>query len=139
MNFELDDDRRMLSETLSRFLEDNYDMDKRHGFAMSDDRYSSQMWEKFAELGIIGALFAESAGGFGGEGTDLMVVFEALGRKLVVEPFLPTLLAGTVLQEASSYESLLEEVIAGSALIALAHGEPDSRYELSQVNAKASG
>jgi len=141
MNFELNDDRRMLSETLSRFLADNYDIDKRHGFAMSDDRFSREMWAQFAELGIIGALFDEAVGGFGGKGADILVVFEALGRHLVVEPFLPTLLAGSVLSQVSGNQELLENVIAGEALIALAHGEPDSRYETAHVstNAEQSG
>ncbi|MEO0326995.1 MAG: acyl-CoA dehydrogenase family protein [Pseudomonadota bacterium] len=133
MNFEFDDDRRMLSETLLRLLADNYDIDKRHGFVMSDDRFSREMWAQFAELGIIGALFSEDAGGFGGSGDDLMIVFEALGRYLVVEPFLPTLLAGSILAEATGYGDLLEHVISGETLIALAHGEPDSRYDLSHV------
>ncbi|MEM9278247.1 MAG: acyl-CoA dehydrogenase [Pseudomonadota bacterium] len=137
MNFELNEDRRLLSETLSRFLADNYDIDKRHGFAMSDERFSREMWGRFAELGMIGALFEESAGGFGGEGADLMVVFEALGRHLVVEPFLPTLLAGSVLAKTGNHGDLLESVIGGEALLALAHGEPDSRYELSKVSASA--
>ncbi len=137
MDFALNDDRRMLAETLERFLSDNYDIEKRHGFAMMDDGFSKQMWEKFAELGIIGALFDEKAGGFGGEGADLMVVFEALGRHLVVEPFLPTLMAGTILAGAGGQEALLEQVINGETAIALAHGEPSSRYELASVSSIA--
>ena len=137
MEFELNEDRRMLSDTLLRFLADNYDIEKRHGFAMSDEHFSPEMWGRFAELGVVGALFPESAGGFGGEGGDLMVVFEALGRHLVVEPFLPTLLAGTALAEVGGQEALLESVIGGENLLALAHGEPDSRYQLAQVNATA--
>ncbi|MEM7216507.1 MAG: acyl-CoA dehydrogenase [Pseudomonadota bacterium] len=137
MDFELNEDRRLLSETLARFLADNYDIEKRHGHAMSDDRFSRDMWKQFAELGIIGALFDETAGGFGGQGPDLMVVFEALGRHLVVEPFLPTLLAGSVLAADESHGELLENVMAGEALIALAHGEPDSRYEMAHVSAAA--
>lgn len=133
MDFKLNDDRRMLAETLERFLADNYDIEKRHGFAMMDDGFSPQMWEEFAQLGVIGALFKQSAGGFGGEGADLMVVFEALGRNLVVEPFLPTLLAGTVLANVDTHQDLIESVIAGETLLALAHGEPSSRYELSCV------
>ena len=125
MDFSLNEDRRMLNETLMRFLGDHYDIDKRHGIAMSDERYSTEVWAQFAELGIIGALFSEESGGFGGEGVDLMVVFEALGRHLVVEPFLPTLLAGTVLAETGQGE-LLEDVISGGAMIALAHGEPSA-------------
>ncbi|MEM9332872.1 MAG: acyl-CoA dehydrogenase [Pseudomonadota bacterium] len=137
MNFELNEDRRLLSETLARFLADNYDIDTRHGFAMSDEKFSREMWAQFAELGIIGALFQEDAGGFGGAGADLMVVFEALGRHLVVEPFLPTLLAGSVLQDIGGNTEFLASVISGQHLLALAHGEPDSRYELAQVSTRA--
>ncbi len=137
MDFELNEDRTLLSDTLGRFLTDNYPIEKRHGFVMSDDRFSREMWGQFAELGMIGALFKEEAGGFGGHGPDLMVVFEALGRHLVVEPFLPTLLAGTALAGAGSQENLIEHVIAGEAMIALAHGEPASRYELSHVETQA--
>ena len=137
MDFQLSDDRRMLAETLSRFLADNYAIDQRHGFVMLDDRFSRDMWSKFAELGVIGALFPESAGGFGGEGDDITVVFEALGRHLVVEPFLPTLLAGSVLSDVGGHEALIENTIAGEALLALGFGEPAGRYELSHVETKA--
>lgn len=137
MDFKLNDDRRMLAETLERFLADNYDIEKRHGYAMLEDGFSRDLWTQFAELGVIGALFDEVSGGFGGEGSDLMVVFEALGRHLVVEPFLPTLLAGTVLSHSTDHGEIIENVIAGEALIALAHGEPASRYELSHVSTTA--
>lgn len=137
MDFELNEDRRLLSETLTHFLSDNYGIEQRHGHAMADDRFSREMWAKFAELGMIGVMFSEDTGGFGGEGVDLMVLFESLGRHLVVEPFLPTLLAGSVLSGTGGQNDLLEEVIGGAKLIALAHGEPDSRYELAQVSTKA--
>jgi alkylation response protein AidB-like acyl-CoA dehydrogenase len=139
MDFALSDDRRMLAETLGRFLKDNYPLDKRHEFARSQAGFSADMWSRFAELGVIGALFDESAGGFGGEGDDLMVVFEALGRALVVEPFLPTLLAGSLIADLGSpdQKALLESVVSGETLVALAHGEPQSRYELEHVAAHA--
>lgn len=137
MDFSLNEDRRLMQESLSRFLTDQYDIDKRHGFAMSDDKFSREMWAQFADLGIIGALFRESAGGFGGEGPDLMVVFEVLGRHLVVEPFLPTLLAGTVLAEVGNHNTLIEGTIAGDTLLAFAHDEPQSHYEMSLVTSTA--
>jgi len=68
MDFKLNDDRRMLAETLERFLADNYDIEKRHGYAMLEDGFSRDLWTQFAELGVIGALFDEVSGGFGGEG-----------------------------------------------------------------------
>ncbi|MEC9344034.1 MAG: acyl-CoA dehydrogenase family protein [Pseudomonadota bacterium] len=139
MNFQLTDDQRMLAETLEKFLRDNYPLDKRHAIAASEEGFSREMWAQFAELGVIGALFDERAGGFGGSGTDLMVVFEALGRALVVEPFLPTLVAGSLIAECGddAQRAILEEIIAGETWVAFAHGEPDSRYELEQVSTRA--
>jgi alkylation response protein AidB-like acyl-CoA dehydrogenase len=135
MDFAFNDDRRMLAETLGRFLQENYPLDRRHEFARSDDGFSREMWTRFAELGVIGALFGEDAGGYGGEGDDLMVVFEALGRNLVVEPFLPTLLAGSLISDlgTSSQKEALAGVIEGRTLIAFAHGEPQARYEIEDV------
>ena len=139
MDFKLSDDRRMLAETLERFLRDNYPIDKRHEFAAFDTGWSRDMWGRFAELGVIGALFSEENGGFGGAGADIMVVFEHLGRALVVEPFLPTLLAGTLLIEAmgEAANEHLEAVIGGEKLIAFGHAEPGSRYNLDHVSTLA--
>ncbi|MFZ1815345.1 MAG: acyl-CoA dehydrogenase family protein [Rhizobiaceae bacterium] len=140
MDFRLNDDQRMLGETLARFLSDNYPLDKRHEFARSDEGFSRQIWSQFAELGVIGALFGEADGGYGGTGVDLMVVFEALGRTLVVEPFLPTLLAGSLLAEmaGAEHQGLLGDVIEGKSLLALAHGEMAARYDLDHVAVTAS-
>ena len=139
MDFNLDDDRRMLSDTLQRFLSDQYPIETRHKNAQADEGFSPQMWQQFAELGIIGALFDEAVGGFGGTGVDLSVVFEQFGRSLVVEPLLPcAVLAGTVLSELGNddQQALVESVVAGDLKLALAHGEPDARYELNRVSTR---
>lgn len=136
MDFNLNEDRRMLKDTLEKFLRDKYPIEKRLEFAASDEGYSLQMWEQFAELGIIGALFDEDAGGFGGKGDDITTVFEQLGRALVIEPFLSSgILAGTIL--ASLKSELVEEIISGETQVSLAHSEPDSRYDLAHVSTKA--
>lgn len=139
MDFKLNDDRRMLAETLERFLRDNYSIDKRHEFAASEQGWSKDMWQQFAELGVIGALFTEEQGGYGGEGADLMVVFEAVGKALVVEPLLPTLLAGSLLADVMGPEAVphIEAIISGQKIVALAHGEPGSRYNLDHVDTTA--
>lgn len=137
MDFNLDDDRRMLSDTLQRFLSDQYPIETRHKNAEAEDGYSPEMWQQFAELGIIGALFDEDVGGFGGSGIDLSVVFEQFGRSLVVEPLLPcAVLAGSILAELGNenQKSLIESIVAGELKLALAHGEPDARYELNKVS-----
>lgn len=137
MDFNHTDERQMLADMVGRFVADNYTIDNRHSHAESEKGYSPDVWGQFAELGIIGALFDEEAGGFGGAGYDIAVVFEQLGRGLVVEPFLAALMAGTALAADGGHQALLDEVMSGQAVIALAHGEPASRYSLSQVDTTA--
>ncbi|MEO0682528.1 MAG: acyl-CoA dehydrogenase family protein, partial [Pseudomonadota bacterium] len=140
MDFDHTDDRRMLSDSLSRFLGDKYPIDARHKATESEAGYDADIWAQMAELGVIGALIPEEAGGFGGAGFDAMVVFEALGRALAVEPVLATgiLGAGPVAALAAEAKSeLLEEIVSGSKTLTLAHGEPDSRYDTAHVAAKA--
>ncbi|MEL6752076.1 MAG: acyl-CoA dehydrogenase family protein, partial [Pseudomonadota bacterium] len=113
---------------------EQYDMDTRHKSAANDEGFSRETWTQMAELGLIGALFTEESGGFGGKGFDIAVLFEQLGKGLVTEPFLANLMAGTVLAHRTD---LIEEVIGGGSLLALAHGEPASRYALSHVETTA--
>ncbi|MFM0728884.1 acyl-CoA dehydrogenase [Paraburkholderia sediminicola] len=139
MNFQHTDDRRMLADTLNRFVTEQYGFETRDRIAGSPEGFSADLWNRFAELGIIGALFAETDGGFGGGGFDIAVVFESLGRGLVVEPFLDTLIVGQAIARDGSeaQKAMLAELIDGSRLVALAHGEPDGHYELSRVTTRA--
>ena len=136
MDFNHTEERQMLADTVGRFVADKYAIDRRHKIVDMESGYDPDVWAELAELGLIGALFTEEAGGFGGTGFDVMVVFEQLGRGLVVEPFLPNLVAGSVLAKAGRTE-LIEEIIGGGTLAAFAHGEPSSRYDLSDVQTTA--
>ena len=102
MNFQHTEDRRMLADTLNRFVAEQYGFSVRDRIAKSAEGYSAELWRRFAELGIVGALFDEAHGGFGGDGFDLAVVFECLGRGLVVEPFLDTLIVGRAIAHAGN-------------------------------------
>ncbi|HEX3639413.1 MAG TPA: acyl-CoA dehydrogenase [Paraburkholderia sp.] len=139
MNFQHTEDRRMLADTLNRFVAEQYGFETRDRIAGSAEGFSAELWNRFAELGIIGALFDEAEGGFGGGGFDIAVVFESLGRGLVVEPFLDTLMVGQAIARDGSeaQRTTLAELIEGSRLVALAHGEPDGHYELSRVTTRA--
>jgi alkylation response protein AidB-like acyl-CoA dehydrogenase len=139
MNFQHTEDRRMLADTLNRFVSEQYGFETRDRLARSADGFSREMWGRFAELGIVGALFGEADGGFGGEGFDIAVVFESLGRGLVVEPFLGALMVGRAVALAGSdaQKALIAQLIEGSAVAALAHDEPGSHYELAQVATRA--
>ncbi|MCX4148615.1 acyl-CoA dehydrogenase [Paraburkholderia madseniana] len=139
MNFQHTEDRRMLADTLNRFVTEQYAFETRDRIAGSPEGFSADLWNRFAELGIIGALFDEAHGGFGGGGFDIAVVFESLGRGLVVEPFLDTLIVGQAIARGGNetQKAALGELIDGSRIVALAHGEPDGHYELSRVTTRA--
>lgn len=139
MNFQHTDDRRMLADSLNRFVAEQYAFDTRDRIARSPEGHSPELWRQFADLGVIGALFGEDDGGFAGDGFDIAVVFEALGRGLVVEPFLGTLLAGSAIAHAGSaaQKALLAEIIGGTRIAAFAHAEPESHHELARVQTRA--
>lgn len=139
MNFQHTEDRRMLADSLNRFISEQYAFATRDRIAQSAEGFSRDLWNRFAELGTIGALFDEADGGLGGDGFDIAVVFESLGRGLVVEPFLDTLIVGRAIARSGSpaQKNTLGELMDGSRLVALAHGEPDGHYELSRVTTRA--
>ncbi|WP_321818566.1 MULTISPECIES: acyl-CoA dehydrogenase [unclassified Paraburkholderia] len=139
MNFQHTEDRRMLADTLNRFIAEQYGFETRDKIARSSEGFSADLWGRFAELGVIGALFDEADGGFGGQGFDVAVVFEALGRGLVVEPFLDTLMVGRALAHAGNeaQRARIAALIDGSQIAALAHDEPGSHYEASRVATRA--
>ena len=86
MNFTHTEDRRMLADSLNRFVAEQYGIEHRNQLAYGAEGHSPELYAQFAELGTIGALFPEAVGGFGGSGFDISVVFEVLGRGLVAEP-----------------------------------------------------
>ena len=139
MNFTHTEDRRMLADSLNRFVAEQYGIEHRNQLAYGDEGHSPELYAQFAELGAIGALFPEEAGGFGGSGFDISVVFESLGRGLVAEPLLGALVVGQALIAAGteSQKAKLEDIIAGASIAALAHDEPGSHYELNKVTTTA--
>jgi len=140
MNFEHTEERRMLADSLNRFIAEQYGIEARNRTAATEQGYSSEMWEKFAELGVIGALLREEDGGFGGAGFDIAVVFEALGRGLVLEPVLGSaVLAAEAISFAGNDEqkAALGDIAAGEVIAAFAHDEPGTHYELARVQTTA--
>ena len=139
MNFDLIEERQMLQDTLRRYLRDRYTTSERNDILNSDAGMSAEIWAELAELGVLGALFTEEQGGFGGAGFDIAVVFEELGRAGVVEPVLDCALMGGRLLAAAGKGDMVEKVIAGALQLAVAHGEPGGRYDLDHVQTVADG
>ena len=140
MNFDLTDERKMLQDSLKRFLQSQYSNERISQLSQTPSGYSDDIWAGLADLGIIGALFSEAHGGYGGNGFDIALVFEEMGRAGAVDPLLDTAILGGGLLAAlaaDSQASKIEDIIAGTLHIALAHTEPGSRYELSRIQSTA--
>lgn len=136
MDFSHSEERQLFKDMAARYIADKYKLEARNKAAETETGFSADHWAQFAELGLIGALFSEDDGGFGGSPFDVTVLFEELGRGLVNEPLLATaILGGGLVAELGNdaQKALLEEVIAGSRQMAFAHGEPKSRYDASHV------
>lgn len=141
MDFSLSEEQRLLKETVDRLVRDRYGFEARQAAADSEEGFSRATWATFAELGLLAVPFPEEVGGLGGGGVDLMVVAEAFGRGLVVEPYLATVVLGGGLVELAGSEAqkadILARVVAGETLLAFAHGEPQGRYQLSHIATRA--
>lgn len=134
MDFEKSDDRRMLADSLDRWLADAYPPEHRNRVAYAAPFHDPAKWDELAGLGILHALAPEDRGGFGGAGFDVLTVFESLGRALCPEPVLPALLATRILMAA---DAGLEPLLTGTARYALACGEPDAPWDVEAIETRA--
>jgi alkylation response protein AidB-like acyl-CoA dehydrogenase len=130
MHFNLSKEQELLRDGLTKFLSTRYDLDKSRAAAKAGPGWQPEIWRAFAdELGILGASLPEEVGGIGGGPVELMVITEALGRALVIEPYVDVVVvAGGLLARAGGEQaaSLLERIATGTAITVLAAGEPHS-------------
>jgi alkylation response protein AidB-like acyl-CoA dehydrogenase len=141
MDFNLSKEQELLRDGLGRFLSTRYDLEKSRAAAKTGAGWQPDIWRGFAdELGILGAALPEDVGGIGGGPVEVMVIAEALGHALVVEPYVDTVVvAGGLLQRAGgpAAAALLEQVVAGRAIVALAAAEPGSGEQWQDVSTVA--
>jgi pimeloyl-CoA dehydrogenase small subunit len=141
MDFELSDEQKLLKDSVESLLADRYGFEARNGYAQEHDGYSSAMWTQYAELGLLALPFEEKYGGIGGSAVDTMLVMEAFGRALVIEPYLATVvLCGSLLRlggNAKQRDTYLPKIADGEMTMAFAHSEPQARYTLSDVKTMA--
>ena len=141
MDFDLTEEQRLLKDSVDRLMADRYDFEARKRHGREPDGWSREMWASYAELGLLGVPFAEEHGGFGGGPVETMIVMEAFGRSLALEPYLSTVVLGGGLLRYGGSEAQAAEhlplVAAGERLLAFAHTERQSRYDVFDVGATA--
>jgi pimeloyl-CoA dehydrogenase small subunit len=141
MDFDLSEEQRLLKESVDGLLGDAYDFDSRKKYMKEKAGWSKAIWSKFAEQGLLGLPFPEDDGGFGAGAVETMIVMEALGKALVLEPYLATVVigggflrhGGSAAQKAAHIPGIIE----GSKTFAFAQLEKNSRYDLQDVATSA--
>ena len=123
----LTDDQKMLQETAAGFLADEGGPAKqlRHWRDTGcTDGYGTDLWKKFAELGLTGICIPENQGGLGLGSVEAALVLEEIGRNLTPSPFLTTAVAGARAIEGTAHaERLYPGILAGESVLALAVDE----------------
>ncbi|MBI3224230.1 MAG: acyl-CoA dehydrogenase family protein [Mycolicibacterium cosmeticum] len=153
MDFRLTGEQELLRDGLTKFLATRYQLESSRAAAKTGAGWQPEIWRAFAdELGILGAALPEEVGGIGGGPVEVMVIAEALGQALVVEPYVDTaVVAGGLLVRAAraseatgnetSASELLERLVAGAAVVALAAAEAQSgeRWQDAATTARRDG
>ena len=141
MDFSFTEEQSMLRDTIASYLADHYSFDQRRAGLGREPFWRPDVWSAFAdELGILGAAFPEAQGGLGGGYTENMVVMEELGKALVVEPYLGTVvIGGGFLKHGApaGAEEMIGQIIAGKAIFAFAYAEPQGRYNIRDLKTTA--
>ena len=141
MDFTFNEEQSLIQDQVDQFVQKEYDWETRQALSNSDLGFGEDNWKKFADLGWLGICVSEDSGGFGGSSIESMLIMEAFGKGLVVEPFLETvIMSGGLIDDHGSDEqksSVLEPAISGEMHLALAYAEPQSRFNLSDVVTEA--
>jgi len=139
MDFNFSDDQEQLRDAVRKWVDKGYDFERRRGIEAAGG-FSREAWDELSELGLGGLYIAEDDGGLGMGPVAGMVVMEELGRGIVLEPFVQTLIAGGVLSAyagADLKEAWLPRIAGGQALVSLAYQERKARYKLDVCEAQA--
>jgi pimeloyl-CoA dehydrogenase small subunit len=141
MDFDLSEEQRLLKESVDGLLTDAYEFEQRKKYMKEKGGWSKAIWSKLAEQGLLGLPFAEADGGFGAGAVETMIVMEALGKALVLEPYLATVVIGGGFlrhgASAAQKAAHIEGIIDGSSTLAFAQLEKNSRYDLGDVTTSA--
>jgi alkylation response protein AidB-like acyl-CoA dehydrogenase len=141
MDFHFTEEQGMLRDTLASYLAETCGFERRQAIVGQEPGWSPATWQAFAEeLGILGAAFPEELGGLGGGAVENMIIMEALGGALSVEPYLGTAVIGGGFLKHSGHvgaAELVQQIIGGHAIFAFAWAEPQGRYDAANLRTTA--
>jgi alkylation response protein AidB-like acyl-CoA dehydrogenase len=137
VNFSLSEEQVLLRDSVDKYVRERCDVERHRTLSRTEPGFDPGAWRQFAELGWLAVPFSEALGGIGGGATDLMVMTEALGKGLVREPYLHTVVTcGGLLQGGGSVEQQQQHIpgiIEGRTQWAFAFAEQGSGYDLARL------
>ena len=137
MDFELSGEQELLRDNVARLMKERYGFEARKAYQAAPQGWSEALWRDYAEMGLLGAPFAEADGGFGGGAVETMIVMEEFGKALALEPYLQTVvLCGALLKHGASADrrtELVGAIAAGDLRLSFAHAEKQSGFDLNDV------
>jgi hypothetical protein len=141
MHFNLTDEQRALSDMVQRFLSQEYAFDARRKILRSPDGWSREIWGKLGEMGLLALQVPEAQGGMAPATVETLLALGAMGKALVVEPYLSSAVLATALVRElgtpAQQDLLLPAMATGERIAVPAHGEAGSRHDLSRVATSA--
>jgi alkylation response protein AidB-like acyl-CoA dehydrogenase len=141
MDFNFTEEQQLLADTVQRFVREQYTFEARREILKSAAGWSRELWQQLAGLGLTALNVPEAHGGLNGGPVETLLVMNAFGEALVLEPFLaaavvtPALLVG--LKDTQAAGELLPLIASGERIVIVAHQEKQARGELSQVATRA--
>jgi alkylation response protein AidB-like acyl-CoA dehydrogenase len=137
MHFNLSEEQRALADTVQRFLAQQYGFEARRRIIRSEEGWSRETWVKLGEMGLLALQVPPEHGGMAPAAVETMVTLNAMGRALLVEPYLSSAILGSALVGAlgslAQREALLPAMAEGGRVVVPAAGEAGARYDLSRV------
>jgi alkylation response protein AidB-like acyl-CoA dehydrogenase len=134
VNFDLSEEQQMVVDTVAKWVEVQSPVERFRKQRDAEASWDREIWQAMGEYGWLGVCYPEALGGFGGKFVDAALILEQLGRGLVPEPFIPSvILAGSLLERLGSDEQIerfLTPMIEGKSSLAFAYAERQSRYQL---------
>jgi alkylation response protein AidB-like acyl-CoA dehydrogenase len=135
MDFDLSTEQQMLADSVDRFGRELYDSANWRRMVAAGSPFDRGYWRRMAELGWLALTVPEAGGGYGGDAVDTMVIAQAMGRHLMLEPFVSTCVAAAPL--LVGHPEACQRIMEGELIVALAVGEGHGRYDLAWVGTEA--
>ena len=142
MDFTFTEEQQMLLDTTRRFVAKDYNFEARRQIReKSPDGFSRDAWQSLADIGLLSINVPEADGGLGGSPVDTMLIMNAVGEGLLLEPFLSSAVLSTkalaLMGNDAQRGEYLPAMAAGEKIAAFAHDEHASRFDRMAIETRA--